>query len=36
LGPELALHADGSNGAINLDAKLGIGEIDIDRFPANN
>jgi phage shock protein PspC (stress-responsive transcriptional regulator) len=36
LGPELALHADGNNGSINLDAKLGIGEIDIDRLPANN
>jgi phage shock protein PspC (stress-responsive transcriptional regulator) len=36
LGPELALHADGSSGAIDLEATLGIGEIDIDRFSANN
>lgn len=36
LGPELVLQADGSNGAINLDARLGIGEIDIDRFSTNN
>jgi phage shock protein PspC (stress-responsive transcriptional regulator) len=36
LGPELRLVADGPNGTINLDAKLGIGQIDIDRFPANN
>jgi len=32
----LRLVADGPNGTINLDAKLGIGQIDIDRFPANN
>jgi phage shock protein PspC (stress-responsive transcriptional regulator) len=36
LGPELALNAAGNNGTLNLDAKLGIGEIDIDRFPTNN
>jgi phage shock protein PspC (stress-responsive transcriptional regulator) len=36
LSPELTLNSSGSRGSINLDASMAIGEIDIDRIPADN
>lgn len=36
LSPELTLNSPGSNGSINLEASLAIGEIDIEITPAGN